>query len=262
MGSRYTDPERNRVDKEIAEIRERLTALESGAGLGNSSISKGSTTWRGGGSVIVEGGGDVRVHDGGSIVASDDDGEIFAVDTDPPRLFLRASLITELVEQIVEELLTSAAGQALAAFVFAQRVHGDYVATQETTTSLTYTDLSTTGPTVPDVPISSSGLAIAHVSAGIEANCAAPSGGGTAVSGDMGFAISGATTRAAGLSGQFLSIGNFDAAEETSNNGRLGITAVVDGLNEGDHTFTAKYRRVQGSEPIPFSNRTLVVIGL
>lgn len=166
---------------------------------------------------------------------------------------------TGAAEQAIAFMQT-ALGSAVAAGVFAARVHVDHVATQETTTSSTFTDLTTVGPTVADVPISATGVAIVHLSCLAEANTIGSTS--SAVSGDMGFAVSGATTVAAGANQRWLSVGHFDNTNDTSASLQLGITLVIDGLNEGDHTFTAKYRRVQGSNAYPFANRTMVVIGL
>lgn len=193
------------------------------------------------------GSGGLRIHSGGGIVVqgADGGGDVFRVNSDPVELFLRPELI-----------------EALSVEIFAARIHTDYVEDQETTTSGSYEDLATVGPVVSNVPISASGKAVVWMAAVIEANCASPSGGGVTVTADMGFEVSGATSQSPGALGQFLMQGNFDAAEETSNVARLGITSVATDLNEGLHTFTAKYRRVQGTAPVPFAERTLVVLAL
>lgn len=190
------------------------------------------------------GSGGLRIHSGGGIVVegADGQGDVFRVNSDPVELFLRPELIADLSAQ-----------------VFAARIFTDFVQTQETTTSSLYTDLSTVGPRVTNVNISESGKAVVWIAALVEANTTT---GGTAVSADMGFEVSGATSRAAGSLGQFLTQANFDQTEDTSNTARMGVTAVVTDLNPGLHNFTAKYRRAQGTAPVPFASRTIVVLGL
>jgi hypothetical protein len=122
------------------------------------------------------------------------------------------------------------------------------VATSQTTTSTTYTDLTTAGPAVT-VTIGASGKAIVTVTAS-ETNSS-----NTGQS-NMGFAISGATTRAAADT-QALSLlnsGNLHPTIQSS------ATFFVTGLTAGSTIFTAKYSVNAGTGT--FANRTIIVIPL
>jgi hypothetical protein len=118
------------------------------------------------------------------------------------------------------------------------------VATSETTTSLTYTDLTTPGPAVSPVTGTS---AMVIVSAQLGSNTASDGGA-------MAFAVSGATTVAA-TDAQCMSnhVGN------TSQQGSA--VYVVTGLTPGVNTFTAKYRATLGGTCTAI-NRQITVIPL
>jgi hypothetical protein len=123
------------------------------------------------------------------------------------------------------------------------------VATAETTTSPTYTDLATTGPAVTatiSATTPGSGRALVSVTSGTQAT-----NGSTSMF--MSFAVSGATTMAATDTRALVLLGN--------NLQQASASFVVTGLNAGSTTFTAKYK-VSGSGTATFSNRSIWVIPL
>lgn len=110
----------------------------------------------------------------------------------------------------------------------------------------------TAGPTVSDVYIGRSGKAIVMVSATIA------TGGLPYLGGGMSYVITGATTRAAPAAGTDLTL-------QADTDGGFGFGAtrvfVEEGLNQGLHTFTAKYRSAV-ADIVAFQDRVLVVIAL
>ena len=122
------------------------------------------------------------------------------------------------------------------------------VATWETTyDNLTSGSLPTVGPSVT-VTIGSSGSALVTVTTGVQAysNCF----------GYMGFAVSGATSRAMNSSQQVG--GGTETATATL---RSGATFVVTGLNPGVNTFTARYTAVlfHVGGYVAFFDRSIIV---
>jgi hypothetical protein len=140
----------------------------------------------------------------------------------------------------------SAAGQwfiSTAANALAARtITSASVATSETTTSTSYTDLATSGPAVATV--TGTQALIAPYSA------MANSGTGFSV---MGVAVSGsssiAATDAHAVGGPF-----------GTNGGRVSGLFLVTGLTPGSNTFTAKYRVLSGTGT--FVDRSLTVLPL
>jgi hypothetical protein len=117
------------------------------------------------------------------------------------------------------------------------------VATAESTTTTTYTNLATSGPAVT---VNCGPKALVILNCGIltdTSNSAA----------FVGYEISGATSRAAT---------DADALEldgVTANNTlRMGIGSLATGLTSGLNTFTMKYRA--GSNTATFSNRQIIVV--
>jgi hypothetical protein len=118
------------------------------------------------------------------------------------------------------------------------------LAAQESTTSITYTDLATVGPAVTlDVP--ASGRVLVSVTAGIQT-----SQGGAL--GYMSFAMSGANTSAGNDATALNLLGN--------NFQKASATFVLSGLTPGTTTFTAKYRVTGGTAS--FQNRSIWAIPL
>jgi hypothetical protein len=118
------------------------------------------------------------------------------------------------------------------------------VATSQTTTSTSYTDLATSGPAVT-ATVSSSGSALIMLTAQL-------SNSNNNRTCWMGFAVSGATTVAAAdaQSVNFLSANANASAQFTA-------TYLVTGLTAGSNTFTAKYKA--SANTCTFVNRSITI---
>lgn len=121
----------------------------------------------------------------------------------------------------------------------------DTIATAQTTTSTTYTDLATVGPTAT---LETRGSALVTVTARISAN--------VIDSGYMGFAVSGASVRAA-TDSQSLNLSSSGAGHVN----RASASFTVTGLTPGSHTFTAKYRQ-NGASTGTYADRSIIVLPL
>ena len=119
------------------------------------------------------------------------------------------------------------------------------VATSQTTTSGTYTDLATAGPAVT---ITTGTKALVVLTAQISNDAAL----GLA---SMGFAVSGATTLAAAQTTALSGRANADFISQMS------AVYLVTGLTAGSNTFTAKYQRLSLGTST-FSNRVITVIDM
>jgi hypothetical protein len=118
------------------------------------------------------------------------------------------------------------------------------VSTSQTTTSSSYTDLTTVGPSLT-VNVSSSGTALVMLTAQLSnsnANRICY----------MGFAVSGASTVAAS-DAQSVSLTSASANATA----QVTATYLVTGLTPGSNTFTAKYRRTNNT--CTFVNRSIVI---
>ena len=120
------------------------------------------------------------------------------------------------------------------------------VATIQNTTSTTYTDLATVGPSVT---VDTGTEAIVIVSAFIDCQAANRDT-------YMSFAVSGATTISASDSYAARCIGITVRATE-----RVTRVNLLTGLTAGSNTFVAKYRSATGGN-VQFDNRDLIVITL
>jgi hypothetical protein len=122
------------------------------------------------------------------------------------------------------------------------------IATAQSTTSATYTDLATVGPAAT-VVIGANGLALVTLSADLQnttLNAFAA----------MGFAMSGANTLAASNTNAL-----YNKASVAGNSLRMSYTVLLTGLTPGSTTFTAKYQRIVGGTA-NFSTREISVIPL
>jgi hypothetical protein len=134
------------------------------------------------------------------------------------------------------------------------------VVTQQGTTSTGYTDLATTGPTVPGVAIGTSGRCLVIVT------CLFDYAGTNAQAGGyMSYDITGATAVPAGDGTAVKSVHYVTASTGTASwigGGRYSAVSLVSGLNPGDHTFTAKYKSISGTLNCNFGDRVLTVLPL
>jgi hypothetical protein len=153
--------------------------------------------------------------------------------------------------------LTSTLARNLSAEVFAERIHEASVATSEGTGSATYTDLATPGPTVPGVEIVT-GKALVLISGRIRSE---QSGSGNSES-FMSFAVSGASTLAADDSraaSTWIRLSVHPTESHIVDVAMRGTAQVwLTGLNNGQHTFTAKYRTTGAASN--FGVRAMTVI--
>lgn len=117
------------------------------------------------------------------------------------------------------------------------------VATSQTTTSTSYTDLTTAGPAVTEV---TGTRALVSISALIQNNTA---GGETW----MAVTVSGASAVSA-ADGLGLSLQSYTGGGKAS----IGRTIIYSGLTQGTNTFTAKYRVSTGTGT--FANRRIEVV--
>ena len=119
------------------------------------------------------------------------------------------------------------------------------VTNSESTTSTSYTDLATFGPT-STVTVASSGKVLITMTALM-------SNSTSYASGYMSFQIDTNTIVTSTLDRTALRMRG-DGSDQAS------VTRTVRNLTPGDHTFTAKYRTSAGTET--FANRSIVVIQL
>lgn len=120
----------------------------------------------------------------------------------------------------------------------------DIVETAQTTTSATYTDLATVGPTVT---LTTGVRALVFINAEIEINS-------TTEIGLASFAVSGATTSAA-IDGRSV---NYQSP--VSGHQMRAATVNTIALTAGSNTFTMQYRTTGGTAT--FSRRRIQVLGL
>lgn len=118
------------------------------------------------------------------------------------------------------------------------------VATSESTTSTSYTDLTTSGPAVT-VTVGASGTAMVIITAKITVP------GSTAITA-MSFAVSGASTVSASDARALF-------IDRSSENQRSSTVMFLTGLTAGSNTFTAKYRSTLGNTGT-FADRDITVI--
>jgi len=225
----------------LAELTDRVTRLETARRLEAAAVGRGG----------------IRIK-GGRLLAEDlDNDTVFEVTTQPAGIFMRKELISALVNDLVEELLTSQAGRDLAAFVLSSRIKSATAAPSVLTSSSTYVALSG-GPEVTDVPVSDSGKMLVLVGCqGVVSSAIGQPDQAAA----MSFAISGATTRPASDDHAYI-VAYVDIDELSFFHGRSMAAAEITGLNPGLHTVSARYRKVFGGGDVDFSLRTLIAIGL
>jgi hypothetical protein len=123
------------------------------------------------------------------------------------------------------------------------QISGATVATTQTTTSTSYTDLATSGPAVTLTTGTTAFVIVTTYSYNATS--------GTATY--MSFGVSGATTIAAGDSTSVSLLGMKTGGQEWSNSAVYPVT-----LTAGSNTFTSKYKTSSGTGT--FGNRSIIVI--
>lgn len=124
---------------------------------------------------------------------------------------------------------------------------GSLVATQQSTTSTSYVDLATAGPSVT-ATIGSSGKAIVFIGAN------AWNSAGSGNSGYISFSVTGSTTLAASDTRGAMSVSEFITNGTINMKSQMYLT----GLTQGSNTFTMKYRCDGGTWV--FTQRSIVII--
>ena len=129
-------------------------------------------------------------------------------------------------------------------YVLVAPVQAD-VATSQTTTSTTFTDLATVGPTVAGITLEAGQdvLVILHYRG---------TAGGTTQGAYMGFAVSGAETDAATDADAALKL-------TAEGDGQMTKITVYTAGTAGSHTFTAKYRSTDAGATATFRDRRIIV---
>lgn len=137
------------------------------------------------------------------------------------------------------QFFVSTAANAIAA----RQLSGATVATTQSTTSTSYTDLATVGPSVS---VSSSDRAVVFFQSDID---------NTGVNGasSVSVAVSGATSISANGAWRIVRDG-----AASGNVWRVGVAHMFTGLNAGTNTFTMKY--LAGSGTATFGNREIIVL--
>jgi len=138
------------------------------------------------------------------------------------------------------------------------------VFTLETTTSDTYTDLTTEGPTLPDVIVGASRRLLVLVSTEIR-GIALQGASIRSAGGFMSFDLAGATTQAASDANCAEAFIRYNDSPDTFGTDielRISATRAVllTGLNPGSHSLTAKYRSAVAGVTATFFQRSLIAI--
>src|SRR5690554_1303503 len=165
-----------------------------------------------------------------------------------------ADALSTMASDVTQQLLTSPAGQDLAAFVIGQRMRSADVFTPGTRNNTSYGNLTGggTGPVVPDVPISEAGIAIVALTAQVQVQDNAGR------SGYMSVEVSGASSVAANDGWAMIAdIGGTTGGQNISPR----TTAIhrFTGLNPGNHTFTGRYRTLTTGGNVTWLNRNVTV---
>jgi hypothetical protein len=124
----------------------------------------------------------------------------------------------------------------------------DYIFTSETTTSTTYTNLATVGPTITMPNLIAGQLVLVIISAIVSVTT-----GGISHSANMGYAVSGVETLAAGLP-------NIISTHDSNSNTMEQTTLYIVGVS-GSHTFQTKYNTTSG-DTATFLNRRITAVAV
>jgi hypothetical protein len=173
-------------------------------------------------------------------------------------IWIRGRVITPgatAAQQVIAPM-TSSLGRAVSAQVFADRIKSASVAANEATSSGTFGDLTTPGPTVT-AEITDARAVVVIVTARIHAGVLGTTSGGL-----MGFDVSGASTLSFEQSHAAQNVRFFadEGISDTQRASALSLVTAADGLNAGTNTFTAKYA-TGGAGTATFQFRNITVIG-
>lgn len=172
--------------------------------------------------------------------------------------WMRSSLVRLLMDDLVEELLRSPSGQELAAWVLAQRVHAAQADAEVEITSSSWQS-APGGPTVSNVEVSESGVALVTIGARLAVDSFDTFG----QEGLMSFQVNGPTSIAPHYTRSAeLAVADIDANVVIGNTPFRQI--VLTGLTPGQYSFSARYSTTPGGSgrPVLFENRSISVIAL
>lgn len=166
--------------------------------------------------------------------------------------------------ELAVNFLRGALAREISADVFADRIRSAAVQPVCYRDAETFGDPSEgdPGPVVPDVSVSSTGTALVMISAQVYAHTGPTV---THYGGYMGVAVSGATTVDPGTSRSLSFALDLQPDEaDLRSSGVMTRIVLLEGLNEGLHTFAAKYAKAPGSlfDRGAFDDRVITVIGL
>jgi hypothetical protein len=133
--------------------------------------------------------------------------------------------------------------------IAARKVDGGHISTGQDSTSDSYGDLSTPGPTVT---LETGERVLIMLSAAMEPRSQ------NNMSGAMSVQVSGATSISPSDTHSVM----LDVIVTGSGNVRFGATHMIDNLNPGTNVFQAKYRSSGGGHTFRFYRRSLVVVPL
>lgn len=172
--------------------------------------------------------------------------------------WMRSSLVRLLMDDLVEELLRSPSGQELAAWVLAQRVRAAQADAEVEITSSSWQS-APGGPTVSDVDVSESGVALVTIGARL----AVDSFGSLGQDGLMSFQVDGPTSIAPDFARSAeLTVADID--EQVAIGSTTFRQVVLTGLAPGRYSFSARYSTNPGGSGRPawFEYRSISVIAL
>lgn len=171
-----------------------------------------------------------------------------------------ASLATITSSQITDERETSSGGGGGGGGGESSGASSGIVSQFESTSSLSYANLATTGP-ICTVTVGSNGVALVSIAADIEWDTSTPAE--DQPSGRMSVALSGANNVSASDAwGAFAGFNyEFDNTTNVFLQQTLSGTFVLTGLNSGSTTFTMKYSRWNnGTDGMVFGYRRISVV--
>lgn len=215
------------IARRFRDLERQIRELRAGRGLEAAQIGAGGLTVK-----------------GGAITARDlSDQDVFAVTTDPAGIFLRQELVTDVAVAVIADRFDSAdvAGNV-------SDPGSSYVASG--------------GPTLSGVQVSAAGRCLVAVTADIRCQINQPNG--VAAAGWMSFEVSGDSSLAPDDDRALRNFifGPADAVIAVSKQATRLV--LVDGLNEGTHTISARYRSEHtdsaADAPVGISQRNLTAL--
>ena len=238
---------RGDIMRRLVDVERQLRELQTSRRLEAATIGEGGITLQ-----------------GGRILAEDGQGErVFEVATNPASIFMRP----ELIQGIVEQIISSPSAKVLAAAIFAERIHvSDGWGFQAQTDEITWSDggLGANNPTLTDIEITDAGFALVTLTGRMIIDNVHATVPGALMGAQMSMQITGATTVSPDSfgGGAFLEhrhkIAGTASGDWTSI--KAGSVIVPQVLNPGVHTFAARYSSAVGDNLILVDDPSIEVI--